>query len=196
MSEGFGIMVCGHGSRDENAVAEFAAVATAMREMGLESKITKAFTPTTTKSDPTKQPAANVLDRDFTADAPNRKWVTDITYLPTAAGWVYLAVVLDLFSRKVVGWSLGYSLATELVSNALRAAIESRRQLKTPYPIQTIATPVHSVLRAEPDIHSVHIQVVISVRLSSAANPAAVINPLQAPRSHSCGKPGHRQVSR
>jgi putative transposase len=102
-------------------------VATAMREMGLESKITKAFTPTTTKSDPTKQPAANVLDRDFTADAPNRKWVTDITYLPTAAGWVYLAVVLDLFSRKVVGWSLGHSLATQLVSDALRAAIESRR---------------------------------------------------------------------
>lgn len=102
-------------------------VATAMRELGLESRVTKAFTPTTTKSDPTKRPAANVLDRDFTAEAPNRKWGTDLTYLPTAAGWVYLAVVLDLFSRKVVGWSLGYSLATELVSNALRAAIESRR---------------------------------------------------------------------
>jgi putative transposase len=102
-------------------------VATAMRELGLKSRVTKAFTPTTTKSDPTKRPAANVLNRDFTADAPNRKWVTDITYLPTAAGWVYLAVVLDLFSRKVVGWSLGHSLATELVSDALRAAIESRR---------------------------------------------------------------------
>jgi putative transposase len=102
-------------------------VATAMRELGLKSRVTKAFTPTTTKSDPTKRPAANVLNRDFTADAPNRKWVTDITYLPTAAGWVYLAVVLDLFSRKVVGWSLGHSLATELVSDALRAAIENRR---------------------------------------------------------------------
>ena len=53
--------------------------------------------------------------------------MTDITYLATAAGWVYLAVVLDLFSRKVVGWSIGDSLATELVSDALRAAIESRR---------------------------------------------------------------------
>ena len=102
-------------------------VATAMRELGLKSKVRKAFTPTTTKSDPSKRPAANVLDRDFTAEAPNRKWVTDLTYLPTAAGWVYLAVVLDLFSRKVVGWSLGHSLATELVSDALRAAIESRR---------------------------------------------------------------------
>jgi len=102
-------------------------VATAMRELGLKSRVKRRFTPTTTKSDPTKQPAANVLDRDFMAEEPNRKWVTDITYLPTAAGWVYLAVVLDLFSRKVVGWSLGRSLATELVSDALRAAIESRR---------------------------------------------------------------------
>ena len=102
-------------------------VATALREMGLKSRVGKAFTPTTTKSDPTKKPAANVLDRDFTAASPNRKWVTDITYLPTTAGWVYLAVVLDLFSRKLVGWSMGQSLATELVSDALRAAIERRR---------------------------------------------------------------------
>jgi len=102
-------------------------VAAAMREMGLKSRICKRFTPTTTQSDPTKQPADNVLDRDFTADAPNRKWVTDITYLATAAGWVYLAAVVDLFSRKVVGWSIGASLATELVSDALRNAIERRR---------------------------------------------------------------------
>ena len=53
-----------------------------------------------------EQPAPNTLDRDFTAPAPNRKWVTDITYLATTEGWVYLAVVLDLFSRKVVGWAL------------------------------------------------------------------------------------------
>ena len=62
-----------------------------------------------------------------TADAPNRKWVTDITYLPTAAGWVYLAVVLDLFSRKVVGWAISESLATPLVSPALRNAVELRK---------------------------------------------------------------------
>ena len=74
-----------------------------------------------------KQPAENRLNRDFTAEAPNRKWVTDITYLATAAGWVYLAAVVDLFSRKVVGWSIGTSLATELVSEALRNAIERRR---------------------------------------------------------------------
>jgi putative transposase len=102
-------------------------VAKAMRELGLKSRIPRAFTPTTTQADPTKQPAPNQLAQDFTAQAPNRKWVTDITYLHTAEGWVYLAVVLDLFSRKVVGWALSNSLATELVSAALRQAVESRR---------------------------------------------------------------------
>jgi putative transposase len=102
-------------------------VAAAMRELGLKSRVCKQFTPTTTQADATKQPAENTLDRDFTADAPNRKWVTDITYLATAAGWAYLAVVVDLFSRKVVGWSIGPSLATELVSDALRCAVERRR---------------------------------------------------------------------
>jgi len=102
-------------------------VAAAMRELGLRSRVRKRFRPTTTQADPSKQPAENKLDQDFTADEPNRKWVTDITYLPTAAGWVYLAVVIDLFSRKVVGWSIDASLATKLVSEALRNAIEDRR---------------------------------------------------------------------
>ena len=102
-------------------------VAQAMRELGLKSRVSRAFTPTTTQVDPTRTPAPNTLAQDFTAQAPDRKWVTDITYLPTAQGWVYLAVVLDLFSRKVVGWALGASLATELVSMALRQAVESRR---------------------------------------------------------------------
>ena len=112
---------------DELETACRNTVARAMREMGLKSRVLKAFTPTTTKADPTKQPAPNTLDRDFTATAPNQKWVTDITYLLTAGGWVYLAAVLDLFSRKVVGWAVSDSLTTELVSEALRRAIESRR---------------------------------------------------------------------
>jgi putative transposase len=102
-------------------------VAQAMREMGLKSRVSKTFRPTTTQTDPTKRPAPNLLDRDFTATRPNQKWVTDITYLPTLAGWVYLAAVLDLFSRKVVGWAISDSLATPLVAEALRRAIESRR---------------------------------------------------------------------
>lgn len=113
--------------RDDLEMACRNTVSQAMREMGLSSRVTKAFTPTTTKSDPSRRPAPNVLDQDFTATRPNQKWVTDITYLPTEAGWVYLAVVLDLFSRQVIGWQLGDSLATPLVSGALRQAIESRR---------------------------------------------------------------------
>ena len=113
--------------RDDLETACRNTVARAMRELGLTSRVSKAFTPTTTKADPTKQPAPNTLDRDFAATEPNRKWVTDITYLPTSRGWVYLAVVLDLFSRKVVGWALRDSLATPLVSEALRQAVESRR---------------------------------------------------------------------
>jgi putative transposase len=105
-------------------------VASAMRELGLKSKVTRRFRPpTTTQTDPTKRPAPNTLEQDFTADAPNCKWVTDITYLPTATGWVYLAVVLDLFSRRVIGWALRDSLETELVRAALRAAVEARRPL-------------------------------------------------------------------
>jgi len=114
-------------NRDDLESACRNTVAAAMREMGLKSRICKRFKPTTTRSDPTKRPAENKLDRDFTAEEPNRKWVTDITYLATATGWVYLAAVVDLFSRKVVGWSIGASLETTLVSDALRGAIEKRR---------------------------------------------------------------------
>lgn len=113
--------------RDDLETACRNTVARAMRELGLKSRVSKAFTPTTTKADPTKPPAPNTLDRDFTATKPNQKWVTDITYLLTAQGWVYLAVVLDLFSRKIVGWAIRDSLATELVSAALRQAIETRQ---------------------------------------------------------------------
>jgi putative transposase len=80
-------------------------------------------------SDPSKIPAPNILDQTFTAAAPNQKWVTDITYLPTQLGWVYLAVVLDLFSRKVVGWSVSESLATPLVSTTLRNECNCRAGL-------------------------------------------------------------------
>ena len=72
----------------------------------MKSRVARRFTPTTTQADPTKSPAPNALDRDFAAEQLNRKWVADITYLPTHAGLAYLAVVVDLFSRKVVGWAL------------------------------------------------------------------------------------------
>ena len=71
--------------------------------------------------------AENHLDRQFDADKPNQKWVGDITYLCTSAGWVYLAVVLDLFSRKVVGWSVSASLDTALILAALNQAAVLRQ---------------------------------------------------------------------
>ena len=101
--------------RDDLETACRNTVAQAMKELGIRSKFNrKAFRPMTTQVDPSKRPAANVLDREFTATAPNQKWVTDITYLATTAGWVYLTAVIDLFSRKVVGWSVSQSLATDL----------------------------------------------------------------------------------
>ena len=102
-------------------------VAKAMQDLGIKSRVSRKFKPTTTVSDPTKKPAPNILAQDFKADAPNRKWVADITYLPTLTGWVYLAVVIDLFSRKVVGWEMSNRLTTPLVTGALKSAIETRR---------------------------------------------------------------------
>ena len=71
--------------------------------------------------------AENVLNRDFTADGPNQKWATDITYLPTTEGWLYLATVMDLFSRKIIGWALDERLYTPLVTAALEMAVERRQ---------------------------------------------------------------------
>ena len=72
------------------------------------------------------QYAENTLDRDFTATAPNEKWAADITYIKTYAGWLYLPSVMDLFSRKIVGWSMSDSIDAELVCNALESALVSR----------------------------------------------------------------------
>jgi transposase InsO family protein len=72
--------------------------------------------------------AANVLNRDFQAQRPNQKWVADITFIATQAGWLYLAVVLDLFSRRIVGWAMSARCDAALVQNALRMAL-SQRQL-------------------------------------------------------------------
>jgi transposase InsO family protein len=71
--------------------------------------------------------APNLLNRQFEADAPNQKWVTDITYIPTEQGWLYLAVILDLFSRRVVGWSMDSTMHASLIKNALRMAIVHRQ---------------------------------------------------------------------
>lgn len=71
--------------------------------------------------------AANTLQRDFTATRPNQKWVGDITYVATCEGWLYVAVVLDLYSRRVVGWAMAGQVTTELTGAALRMALQHRR---------------------------------------------------------------------
>jgi putative transposase len=70
--------------------------------------------------------AANVLDRQFVADAPNQKWVADFTYIWTAQGWLYVAAVIDLFSRRVVGWSMSATMTAQLVADAMMMAIWRR----------------------------------------------------------------------
>ncbi len=102
-------------------------VARLMREQGLSGIPKRRYRPRTTDSDHDDRVAKNLLDRQFEVVAPNRAWVGDITYLPTKAGWVYLAVLIDLFSRKVVGWSLQKHMQTELCLQALHQAIATRQ---------------------------------------------------------------------
>jgi putative transposase len=110
-----GIDVC------ENTVAKL------MKQFEIAAKTRRRFAPQTTDSAHPHPIAANRLEQDFAAAAPNEKWACDITYIPSRQGWLYLAVVLDLYSRKVVGWSLQQHLRAELVMEALDTALISRR---------------------------------------------------------------------
>jgi putative transposase len=83
--------------------------------------------PRTTQRQPAAPPAPDLVQRDFTTDGPNRLWVADITYVATWAGFLYLAVVVDAWSRRVVGWAMADHLRTELVLQALEMALQQRR---------------------------------------------------------------------
>ena len=96
-----------------------------MRALGLFSCIKRKFV-VTTNSDHTLAIAENILNRDFAADRPNRKWAADITYIPTKMGWLYLAVVMDLFSRRIVGWSMSDTIDSQLVQSAMKMALAGR----------------------------------------------------------------------
>jgi putative transposase len=109
-------VVCGH-----NRVARL------MRLHGIVALTRRRYHPVTTQRDPEAVPAPNRLNQDFTATAPNQKWVCDFTYILTREGWLYLAVVLDLFSRKVIGWAMSETMDTALVIAALRMALQGRR---------------------------------------------------------------------
>ncbi len=101
-------------------------VARLMRADGLQGVSRRKGTWTTRRGEDAR-PAPDLVARDFTATAPDRLWVADITYVPTWAGFLYLAVVLDAFSRRVVGWSMATHLRTELVLDALEMALGRRR---------------------------------------------------------------------
>jgi len=83
----------------------------------------------TTVAEPTHTPAPNLVARDFRATAPDRLWLGDITYIATAEGWLYLAVIIDAYSRRVVGWAMADHLRTELALDALVMALQCRRPL-------------------------------------------------------------------
>jgi len=101
-------------------------VARLMKENQLTPKKAKRRV-VTTKSDPSKKPAPNLLAQNFKADRPNQKWSSDITYIPTGEGWLFLAVILDLFSRKIVGWAMGATMTAKLVCDAFEMAVATRR---------------------------------------------------------------------
>ena len=101
-------------------------VARLMKDAGLQG-VSRRKTTFTTRRDPTVRPAPDLVDRDFRADGPDQLWVADITYVPTWVGFLYLAVVLDVWSRRVVGWSMATSLRTQLVIDALNMALQRRK---------------------------------------------------------------------
>lgn len=101
-------------------------VAKVMRESGIRARAKRKYVPRTTDSAHARPVAPNTLGREFDAGLPDRKWAADITYVPTAEGWLYLAGVIDLCTRKIVGWSMAEHMRTDLVSDALRMALARR----------------------------------------------------------------------
>ncbi len=97
-----------------------------MREAGFAG-VSRRKGPRTTRRDPQACPAPDLVNRRLTADAPDRLWLADITYVPTGQGFLYLAIVLDAFSRRIVGWSMASNLRTDLVLGALEMALSQRR---------------------------------------------------------------------
>jgi transposase InsO family protein len=121
---------------DEGWTVSWGRVARLMRRHGIRAAKPRSFRVCTTDGNHGLPVAPNLLDRDFSAEMPNRVWLADITYIPTDEGWLYLAVVLDLFSRKAIGWdnapmeSFFGSLKTELVHDQrYRTHEEAKRDL-------------------------------------------------------------------
>jgi putative transposase len=112
--------------REEGNVVSTKTVGRLMKEMGLKSRTVKKYK-ATTNSKHTMPVHENLLNRKFNVLTPNEVWVADITYISTAEGWLYLASVMDLFSRKIVGWATGARMTQELVLDALDLAYKRRK---------------------------------------------------------------------
>ena len=102
-------------------------VAKLMRQANIRAKRPKRYVPRTTDSRHGKPVADNLLERDFEASQPNSKWLADITYVPTDQGWLFLAAVLDCFSRRIVGWAMSECMTADLVIDALKMALLHRQ---------------------------------------------------------------------
>jgi len=105
-------------------------VARLMKEAGLQG-VSRRKRPSTTARSDSRRPAPDLVDRDFTADRPDELWVADITYVPTQEGYLYLAVVVDAYSRKIIGWEMAAHLRAELVIEALDMAAGQRNPNQT-----------------------------------------------------------------
>jgi transposase InsO family protein len=127
---------CIYGYRKVHAALRRRGIACALntihadcKRLGIKSMTKKKFRVKTTDSNHHLPIANNVLDRDFKAEKPNEKWVTDITYVETLEGWLYLVAIIDLFSRKVIGYAMADHMRTELVVSALQMALGRGRTI-------------------------------------------------------------------
>lgn len=112
--------------RNEGVMCGRHRVARLRRANGIEAKRMRRFRTAYALRQVEVPPASNLLDRNFTAQAPNQVWVGDATFIPTQEGWLILAVLLDLYSRQIVGWSMGRTVNRKLVTDALMMAIHQR----------------------------------------------------------------------
>ena len=112
--------------RDQGVACSENRVARLMRLYHIRAKQTRCYK-VTTKRNKAHPVAPNVLRRDFAADRPNQKWLADITYIPTLEGWLYLAAMLDLYSRRVVGWAMSDRMTSDLTTSALKMALRQRQ---------------------------------------------------------------------
>jgi putative transposase len=113
--------------RDQGVTVSRQRVGRLMRKAGLRGVSRRRSYIVTTRRDERQRPAPDLVQRRFQADSPNALWVADMTYVPTWSGFIYLAVVIDAWSRRVVGWSIGEQMSADLVLGALNMALQQRR---------------------------------------------------------------------